>query len=71
MARDVTVLVVEDDEAMQRVLQQTLRPRYTVLTASSLAEAAWSLSPRAWSRSVSSFFFIARRTARGVWPASP
>src|SRR5206468_9924344 len=28
------VLVVEDDEAMQRVLQQTLRPRYTVLTAS-------------------------------------
>src|SRR6266540_338197 len=34
MARDVTVLVVEEDEAMQRVLQQTLRPRYTVLTAS-------------------------------------
>ncbi|HYT74084.1 MAG TPA: sigma-54 dependent transcriptional regulator [Vicinamibacterales bacterium] len=34
MARDVTVLVVEGNEAMQRVLQQTLRPRYTVLTAS-------------------------------------
>jgi len=34
MAREVTVLVVEEDETMQRVLQQTLRPRYTVLTAS-------------------------------------
>jgi DNA-binding NtrC family response regulator len=39
MARDVTVLVVEDDEAMQRVLQQTLRPRYTVLTASCWRQA--------------------------------
>ena len=34
-----TVLVVEDDEAMQRQLQQTLRPQYTVLTASCWTEA--------------------------------
>jgi len=39
MTRDVTVLVVEEDETMQRVLQQTLRPRYTVLTASCLNQA--------------------------------
>jgi DNA-binding NtrC family response regulator len=39
MPRDVTVLVVEEDETMQRVLQQTLRPRYTVLTASSWNQA--------------------------------
>jgi DNA-binding NtrC family response regulator len=39
MSRDVTVLVVEDDEALQRVLQQTLRTRYTVLTASCWTEA--------------------------------
>ena len=34
-----TVLVVEDDEAMQRQLQQTLRPQYTVLTASCWTQA--------------------------------
>jgi DNA-binding NtrC family response regulator len=39
MARDVTVLVVEDDETLQRVLQQTLRTRYTVLTASCWTQA--------------------------------
>jgi DNA-binding NtrC family response regulator len=39
MARDATVLVVEDDEAMQRLLQQTLRPRFTVLTASGWTQA--------------------------------
>ena len=35
----VTVLVVEDDEAMQRQLQQTLQPQYTVLTASCWTQA--------------------------------
>ena len=35
----VTVLVVEDDEAMQRQLQQTLHPQYTVLTASCWTQA--------------------------------
>jgi DNA-binding NtrC family response regulator len=39
MAREATVLVVENDEAMQRLLQQTLRPRYTVLTASCWTQA--------------------------------
>src|SRR5919201_909705 len=39
MARDATVLVVEDDEALQRLLQQTLRPRFTVLTASGWTQA--------------------------------
>src|ERR687887_1254765 len=39
MARDATVLVVEDDETMQRLLQQTLRPRFTVLTASGWTQA--------------------------------
>jgi DNA-binding NtrC family response regulator len=39
MASDVTVLVVEDDEALQRRLQQTLRTRYTVLTASCWRQA--------------------------------
>jgi CheY-like chemotaxis protein len=39
MASDVTVLVVEDDEALQHRLQQTLRARYTVLTASCWREA--------------------------------
>ncbi len=34
-----TVLVVEDDETMQRQLQQTLRPQYTVLTASCWTQA--------------------------------
>ncbi len=35
----VTVLVVEDDETMQHQLQQTLRPQYTVLTASCWTQA--------------------------------
>jgi two-component system response regulator AtoC len=39
MTPDVTVLVVEDDEALQRQLRQTLRSRYTVLTASCWTEA--------------------------------
>ncbi len=39
MPSDVTVLVVEDDEALQHRLQQTLRPRYTVLTATCWTEA--------------------------------
>ena len=39
MTSDVTVLVVEEDETMQRLLRQTLRPRYTVLTASSWTQA--------------------------------
>jgi DNA-binding NtrC family response regulator len=39
MPRDATVLVVEDDETVQRLLQQTLRPRYTVLTASGWTQA--------------------------------
>jgi DNA-binding NtrC family response regulator len=39
MASTVTVLVVEDDEAMQRQLQQTLRARYKVLTASCWTQA--------------------------------
>src|SRR5213596_287878 len=39
MTRDATVLVVEEDETMQRLLQQTLRPRYTVLTASCWTQA--------------------------------
>jgi DNA-binding NtrC family response regulator len=39
MASDVTVLVVEDDEVLQHRLQQTLRPRYTVLTATCWTEA--------------------------------
>jgi DNA-binding NtrC family response regulator len=39
MASDVTVLVVEDDEALQHRLQQTLRARYRVLTASCWTEA--------------------------------
>jgi DNA-binding NtrC family response regulator len=39
MASHVTVLVVEDDEAIQRQLQQTLRTRYRVLTASCWTQA--------------------------------
>jgi DNA-binding NtrC family response regulator len=39
MTSGVTVLVVEDDEAIQRQLQQTLRARYTVLTASCWTQA--------------------------------
>jgi DNA-binding NtrC family response regulator len=39
MHSNVTVLVVEDDEAMQRQLQQTLRTRYRVLTASCWTQA--------------------------------
>jgi two-component system, NtrC family, response regulator HydG len=39
MAPGVTVLVVEADTSLQRVLQQTLRPRYTVLTASCWTQA--------------------------------
>jgi DNA-binding NtrC family response regulator len=39
MATGVTVLVVEADKSLQRVLQQTLRPRYTVLTASCWTQA--------------------------------
>ncbi len=39
MPSDVTVLVIEDDEALQHRLQQTLRPRYTVLTATCWTEA--------------------------------
>ena len=39
MTSDVTVLVVEDDEALQRQLRQTLRSQYTVLTASCWTEA--------------------------------
>jgi DNA-binding NtrC family response regulator len=36
---NATVLVVEDDETLQRQLQQTLRARYTVLTASCWTQA--------------------------------
>ena len=39
MASAATVLVIENDESTQRLLQQTLRPRYTVLTASCWAQA--------------------------------
>ena len=39
MPSPATVLVVENDEAMQRQLQQALRPRYTVLTASCWTQA--------------------------------
>jgi len=39
MARGVTVLVVEPDKSLQRLLQQTLRTRYTVLTASCWTQA--------------------------------
>ncbi len=39
MAAGATVLVLEGDESTQRLLQQTLRPRYTVLTASCWAQA--------------------------------
>jgi len=39
MSRDVTVLLVEQDESLQRALQQTLRSRYTVLAASSWNQA--------------------------------
>ena len=39
MAGSATVLVIENDASTQRLLQQTLRPRYTVLTASSWSQA--------------------------------
>jgi DNA-binding NtrC family response regulator len=39
MTPDATVLVVEDDDALQQLLLQTLRGRYTVLTATSWAQA--------------------------------
>ncbi len=39
MSAVATVLVVEGDESTQRLLQQTLRSRYTVLTASCWAQA--------------------------------
>ena len=39
MSAVATVLVVEGDESTQRLLQQTLRARYTVLTVSCWAQA--------------------------------
>ena len=39
MATGTTVLVIESDKSTQRLLQQTLRPRYRVLTASCWAQA--------------------------------
>ena len=39
MSAGSTVLVVESDESTQRLLQQTLRARYTVLTASCWSQA--------------------------------
>jgi two-component system response regulator HydG len=39
MATGTTVLVIENDESTLRVLQDTLRPRYRVLTASCWAQA--------------------------------
>jgi len=39
MATGTTVLVIESDESRRRLLQETLRPRYTVLTASCWAQA--------------------------------
>ena len=39
MAAGATVLVLERDEPTQRLLRQTLHPRYTVLTASCWAQA--------------------------------
>src|SRR5258705_5848480 len=39
MASDVTVLVVEDDDAIQRQVRQTLRTRYRVLTATCWTQA--------------------------------
>jgi two-component system, NtrC family, response regulator HydG len=39
MASGATVLVIEHDEPLQRLLRQTLRTRYTVLTASCWAQA--------------------------------
>ena len=39
MAAGSTVLVIESDESTQRLLQQTLRSRYTVLTASCWSQA--------------------------------
>ena len=39
MAAGATVLLIESDESTRRLLQHTLRSRYTVLTASCWAQA--------------------------------
>ena len=66
MATGTTVLVIESDESTLRLLQETLRPRYTVLTASCWAQAH-EIRTRAAVDAVVVDVNARHRTASRVW----